>query len=90
MFRGGKERALIPAYDQPQYFGHLKFVHSDNADKGAKSGQRGGGKASWDLVIEQPVHMGRVWFYLEGNREPREGSKEGGDVIRGIFSMNLS
>lgn len=35
-------------------------------------------------------HGKEFGFYPEGSREPQQGRKEGSDVIRCIFSKNLS
>lgn len=70
-------------------FGHLEFVQNDKAvDWEAWNEQRGGGKANQDLVIKQPVRHGKEFgFYHEGHGEPQQGSKEGGNVIKCIFSF---
>lgn len=87
-FRGGKERAPIPAGHSIS--GHLKFVQNDKAvgwEAWSERG-RGSGKAAWSY--SHLFTWKEFGFYPEGHGQPQQGSGEGGDVIRGIFSKHLS
>lgn len=86
--RKGKKRAPIPV--SHSIFGHLKFVQNDEAAGWeAWSGLgRGSGKAAWSY--SHLFTWKEFGFYPEGHGQPQQGSRAGGDMIRGMFSKHLS